>query len=60
MSRKVHGKGRSQGLSPEEMMEIGDGLGPVGLVSPDQRAAATKKRSIAGLPAPRRPAKEPT
>jgi hypothetical protein len=57
MSRKVHGKGRSQGLSPEELKKLTDGLDPPGLISADERAASTKKRLIVGLPAPRRPAK---
>lgn len=58
MSSKVHGKGRSRGLSPEEFKKQTDGLGPPGLVSADEKAASAKKRLIVGLPAPRRP-KEP-
>jgi hypothetical protein len=57
MSRKVHGKGRSRGLSPEEFKKLADGLEPPGLISADEKAASTKKRLIPGLPAPRRPAK---
>jgi len=59
MSRKAQGKGRSQGLSPEEVKKLTDGLTPTGLISTDEQTASTKKRFIAGLPAPRRRVNRP-
>lgn len=57
MSKKAQGKGRARGLSPEEVKKLTDGVEPTGLISADERAASSKQRLIAGLPAPRRPAK---